>query len=236
MITTSKKQFFTALFILAITASCTEDEGEQYRVTVNEIIYNSDCKSQAVAGCTVKLYTTEQDYLLDENVFAETVSDNVGRALFDVPVKNYWYRAYRGDYTHDRFAADVNFYDNKLTETDKSAICILAPKPIRLDLQFKDQNLNPLGKDYYVFLYDTESDYLNRSSNNGYSFNCLRIGRSKYTTAEGIVQYPNLEAKEYWFRIFAPGNKELKTSIVKTPKPLEDNMEIVNSLDVIVQL
>lgn len=231
-----RKLFFicSSIILLAIGA-CEEDAGNQYRVSVNEIIYGSDCKWQAVDGATVRLYATEQDYLLDENVVAEAVSDGVGRALFNVPRKTYWYSAYRGEYTHHRFAADMT-YENILTETDLTAICILAPKPIQLQLQLKDQNLNSLGKDYVVTLFNTESDYVNnmKSLSAVYSFNCLRIVNFQNTSSEGTVLFPNLEAKEYWFKV-EKGNQALETSIFKTPQ-LQNNPDIVNSLDVIVKL
>lgn len=238
MIDNVRKQAFI-IFAAAIVlgaGACEEDVKDQYRVTVNEVIDGSNCKWQAVAGATVKLYATEEDYLFDEHVVAETQSDNVGRALFNVPAKAYWYSAFKGENTHHRFAQDV-FYENVFTETDKLATCILSPKPVQLQLRLIDQNLKPIGEGYRVTIFNTEADFINdmRSASSVYSFNCLRIQNFRQSDAEGIVLFPNLEAKEYWF-IVEGGSQKLKTSIVKTPQPLQNNVNIVNSLDVIVSL
>lgn len=123
---------------------------------------------------TVKFYTSEQDYLLDQNVYKTLTTGGYFKDVkfTEDSYSDYWFRVEKDTLNNDRFGPNktsqvgVNGHDNTCDGDGIDnkyhnflAECILSTTPVRLQLNIKHNGLPVQGAT--VKLYYSYQDYLN---------------------------------------------------------------------------
>lgn len=174
---------------------------------------------QPMNGVKVKFYENKIDYLSDQNVLFEEVTDNEGYIEYEQKRSfvDYYFRAEAGDYNNfrtDFTASSIGDLQPDGFEPDDNTCksypyISLTLSPSKLSLKVINTAGQPVSG-AQVTVYPTEQDYLEENDRwiggqhdmGGYNLNnSWDVKYSGETNSEGLITFTNLAPRIFWFRV-----------------------------------
>ena len=212
----------------------------------------------------VSIYKSEIDFWAGKNEIMKGLADENGEYYIqkNQPQPDYtpyWAKiSYNGrnNYRRGEIQLANEYYkfevDQTLTKYFRRCYASLETTPTKLQLRVFSNGMAVQGAK--VYLYSSESQYvkLDNSITTEYAivnaipyfestgYDVLDVGTKRtihfyvLSDKEGIVKFPELEPKQYWFRIEKDGKSNAATKIV-TDGALPDDVNITTILDVAIQ-
>ena len=256
-----KKSILIILLLVSLSA-CKEEETVSYNLliftgypTEQDILYRTSMFTHS--NTKVNIYESEIDYLLNQNIINEGLTDNEGTFSSRVSgqINQYWYKAVNDTLNNLRFndiSNDPNsgwgggeFYKEKIM------LIRLSTTPTKLEITVTDNLLNPIegaevqlyfskqeytdNKPAYLNLVEYSKSYGNWIGASEFSIN-NQIKPNFYGLSDqnGIVYFDNLEPRKYWIRV-SSGALSNAQSVIETNGKLPDDPNITNTLSIMIQ-
>ena len=256
-----KKSILIILLLVSLSA-CKEEETVSYQLLFHSVYpVESDFITYSNMiirpNTSVKVYESELDYLLNQNLVHEGITDESGilRIKVNGQTEKYWYSFTKdtlnnlrfGDFTNDQ---SFGWSGSELNK-EKVLYIRMSTTPTKLQINVTNNKLNPIAN-AEVQLYFSEQEFID---NQPAHFNLIEISKSygnwtlasdisinyrlkpifqSFTDNNGVAYFDNLEPRKYWIRV-SSGALSNAQSVIETNGKLPDNPNITNTLSIMIQ-
>ena len=211
-----------------------------------------------VEGADIRIFATEEDYIMDKNPVDQGKSDENGFYVFYRMKEGseHWYRVKKGKLSNDRYASEERpcyagylKVNNYMEYNMSMAEVRMTTPPSKLQLTVMHNGQAVEGAQVQLYFsqeaYETDlqahQDFDELLETYGFpeetgnfgsqTTKCLKETFSQTTDAEGVVYFPDLEAKKYWFRI-SSGELTNEGGTIQLEELLSEDPNITRSITV----
>ena len=237
-----------------------EQKGDPMGIVVGKPGMNGNTTREAdayfpIEGADIWIYDTEENYLLEKNHIDHGKSNEKGVYIFyrKEVGSDHWYRVKKGNLTNDRYTSKERpCYSGYLkinhflpyNMTTANVRLTTPPSKLQLSILHNGAAVEGAGVQLYFSQEAYENDFQAHQDFDqlletygypepGTDFirGCEEMTFRQTSDSEGVVYFPDLEAKKYWFRI-TKGELSNEGGTIQLEEPLSEDPNITRSITV----